>query len=214
MRHLFTTALSAVFAASLVATSALPSYAATAIEDPIVYAMRTQPQTLTASAEGDFAQPDIQIDATAKPVAPVARAAQSVSIDLGADLPIGHAPASSQGNALVQAALGQLGVFQDCTDAVQNALATLGLIARRDSGGPDLGVFSFASFGTRVSAADIQPGDIMMSAGHVAIYTGDGVTHTAVHGGWRNGGTTPATTVLRGGSWSDPNNYSVIVRLP
>jgi cell wall-associated NlpC family hydrolase len=49
---------------------------------------------------------------------------------------------------------------------VENALASIGIISG------DLAPGQFFQFGTVVS--DPQPGDIMISAGHVGIYAGNG----------------------------------------
>src|SRR5699024_6815931 len=95
-----------------------------------------------------------------------------------ADVPVGANSA-----ALVRAMMDQLGIGQDCTDAVQNGLAAIGLTTRRDQGGYDYGPMGFGEFGTPVDPSQAKPGDIMMSGGHVAVYTGDGSTHSAVHGG-------------------------------
>jgi len=101
-------------------------------------------------------------------------------------------PSGSGAEGLVNAALAQLGTAQDCTDLVQNSLAAIGLIQRRDQGGLDLGtgIWQYDGFGTRVDISSLNPGDILIygnagSGTHVAIYIGDG---QAVHGGY-NGGT-------------------------
>ena len=93
---------------------------------------------------------------------------------------------------IVAAAKAQVGVPQDCTDLVQNTLAAVGLTARRDQGGYDLGtgIWQYDHFGPRVALSDIQPGDILIygnagTGAHVAIYIGNG---QAVHGGF-NGNT-------------------------
>jgi cell wall-associated NlpC family hydrolase len=62
----------------------------------------------------------------------------------------------------------------------------------------------FGQFGTVFyDASAIQPGDIMMRGGHVAIYAGNGMT---VQGGFGFGG-----VVLN--SWEGPANYSAFVRV-
>ncbi|SJN08282.1 NLP/P60 [Leucobacter sp. 7(1)] len=92
-------------------------------------------------------------------------------------------PAGVGAEGLVAAALAQVGVSQDCTDLVQNALAGIGLTERRDLGGYDHGVSDFYRYGTPVTDGNYAPGDILIWAGapHVAIYIGNG---QAVHGGW------------------------------
>ena len=98
-------------------------------------------------------------------------------------------PASGQGQAILSAAEGQIGVNQDCTALVSNALAAVGI---NHHGWPA----SYKSLGTPVSAAEAQAGDIAYYADggagvpHVAIYAGNG---QAIHGGW-NGNQTVKTT--------------------
>ena len=82
------------------------------------------------------------------------------------------APAIPSNGGLAGAALAQLGVAQDCTAMVENALRAIG------SPVGDLGPAQFAQFGTQVG--DIQAGDILIYPGHVAI----AISPTeAVHGG-------------------------------
>lgn len=88
---------------------------------------------------------------------------------------------------LLQAALDQLGVFQDCTDLVQNSLAALGYTTRRDQGGFDFGVQDVAStFAVQIPAHEARPGDIATTGpnngGHVWIIL-DPATNEGVHGG-------------------------------
>ncbi|WP_201612819.1 NlpC/P60 family protein [Gulosibacter hominis] len=116
-------------------------------------------------------------------------------------------PAGSHSAALAAAAYNQVGITQDCTDAVQNALAEIGLTTRRDQGGYDMGVESFTQFGSPVSPDQAQPGDIMISYGyHVAIYLGD---NTAMHGGW-NGDADDTVVTSQMGS---PYDFDLIIRL-
>lgn len=78
--------------------------------------------------------------------------------------PVEATPASNRG--LAGAALAQVGITQDCTAMVENALAAIG----RPVG--DLGPSQFLGLGTIVSSP--APGDIVVTGGHVAIYIGDG----------------------------------------
>lgn len=110
---------------------------------------------------------------------------------------------------LLNAALSQLGAFQDCTDLVQNSLAALGYTARRDQGGFDYGVQQLAQFGTPVHSSEALPGDIAITGpdngGHVWIIL-DPATGEGVHGGW-NGG----DTVI--GNGGVPISSHLIIRL-
>jgi cell wall-associated NlpC family hydrolase len=96
------------------------------------------------------------------------------------------APSSSSVSAgIASAAYAQLGVAQDCTMLVTNALAAVGI---NHHGWPD----SYFSLGTQVSASQAQPGDLVyyadggMGMAHIAVYVGNG---QAVHGGWEGGQT-------------------------
>ncbi|MGK7222290.1 C40 family peptidase, partial [Kocuria flava] len=97
---------------------------------------------------------------------------------------------SGKGATIASAARGQLGVGQDCTALVTNALRAAGI---NHHGWPA----SYLSLGTQVSAGQAQPGDLVyyadggMGAAHIAVYIGGG---KAVHGGW-NGGTTVIDSV-------------------
>ena len=106
-------------------------------------------------------------------------------------------PPPPPGYLLLEAARGQLGIYQDCTALVENALRAIGYSVG------DMSPMGFSSFGFQVSPADAQPGDIMMRGGHVSIYSGDGL---AVHGGF-NGST--VETYVDG----SPFNYALIIRL-
>lgn len=104
--------------------------------------------------------------------------------------PAEKVPALSE--KLLEAALSQEGITQDCTDLVQNALAAVGLTSRRDHGGFDYGVDDVAyTFGVEIHWSEARPGDIATvgpgNGGHVWIVL-DPDTNTGVHGGW--GGST------------------------
>lgn len=97
-----------------------------------------------------------------------------------------EAPAGKGDGTIVGEALAQLGVAQDCTDLVQNALAGAGITTRRDQGGYDHGVGDFGGYGASVGydhgTTALAPGDLLVYGGaHVAVYIGNG---QAVHGGW------------------------------
>jgi cell wall-associated NlpC family hydrolase len=99
-------------------------------------------------------------------------------------------PASGKGAAIAAAALGQIGVGQDCTRLATNSLAAVGINFHGWPAG-------YLSLGQTVSAAEARPGDLAyyqnggMGLAHIAVYVGNG---QAVHGGW-NGGTTALFSV-------------------
>lgn len=101
------------------------------------------------------ATPTIQPKASA-PVAAPAPVAPTASV----------APASGKGAALLGSAYSQIGIKQDCTRMVENALASIGIISG------DLAPAQFFRFGAVVGTP--EPGDILISAGHVGIYAGNG----------------------------------------
>lgn len=73
---------------------------------------------------------------------------------------------------IAQAALSQVGRYQDCTMLVTNALKAVGIDFH---GWPE----EYAQLGSYTN--NPVPGDIIIYSGHVALYIGDG---QAVHGGW------------------------------
>ena len=73
---------------------------------------------------------------------------------------------------IADAALAQIGVYQDCTMLVTNSLAAVGI---NFHGAPA----AYLSLGPLTN--NPVPGDICVYQGHVALYIGDG---QAVHGGW------------------------------
>ena len=87
---------------------------------------------------------------------------------------------SNKGAAIYQAALAQLGTFQDCTLLVTNALKAVGINFHDWPAG-------YMSLGTVVPASQAQPGDLVyyanggMGAAHIGVYAGNG---QAIHGGW------------------------------
>ncbi|WP_424347646.1 NlpC/P60 family protein [Kocuria sp. CH-021] len=97
---------------------------------------------------------------------------------------------SGKAATIAAAAKNQLGVRQDCTALVTKALRAAGV---KHHGWP----VSYLKLGTRVSAAQAQPGDLVyyanggMGFAHIAVYIGGG---KAVHGGW-NGNQTVIQTV-------------------
>ena len=100
---------------------------------------------------------------------------------------------SNKGAAIYQAALAQLGRYQDCTMLVTNALKAVGINFHDWPAG-------YMSLGTVVPASQAQPGDLVyyanggMGAAHIGVYAGNG---QAIHGGW-NGNQTVLNTANLG----------------
>lgn len=105
--------------------------------------------------------------------------------DTSSDVDLSAVTANVSGDVsstIAAAALAQVGVRQDCTMLVSNALAAAGIYFH---GWP----YEYLSLGTVTSSP--QPGDIAVYDGHVAVYIGDGL---CVHGGF-NGGNTEVYSV-------------------
>jgi peptidoglycan DL-endopeptidase CwlO len=96
----------------------------------------------------------------------VAPAKAQVTVTPAAAAPAA-APAAGGVNAtMVSSAYAQIGMIQDCTRLVENALNAAGIPVG------DLGPMQFMNYGTVVS--DPQPGDMVVQSGHVGIYVGNG----------------------------------------
>ena len=120
--------------------------------------------------------------AEVKKETPVATAAPSVAAKPAAPAATAttQAASSNKGAAIYQAALAQLGRYQDCTMLVTNALKAVGINFHDWPAG-------YMSLGTVVPASQAQPGDLVYYANggtglaHIGVYAGNG---QAVHGGW------------------------------
>ena len=120
--------------------------------------------------------------AEVKKEAPVATAAPNVAAKPAAPAAAAttQAASSNKGAAIYQAALAQLGRYQDCTMLVTNALKAVGINFHDWPAG-------YMSLGTVVPASQAQPGDLVYYANggtglaHIGVYAGNG---QAVHGGW------------------------------
>ena len=105
-------------------------------------------------------------------------------------------PLNSSNAALVASALKYVGAYWDCTMLVEQALRDLGYQVG------DLGPMQFGQFGTVFNdPSQVQPGDIMMRGGHVAIWAGDGMS---VQGGFGFNGVVY-------NSWEGPANYTAFL---
>ncbi|MEO5315442.1 NlpC/P60 family protein [Pseudarthrobacter sp. CC12] len=98
--------------------------------------------------------------------APAAKPKAQITVAPAAAAPVA-APAAGGINAImVSSAYAQIGMIQDCTRLVENALNAAGIPVG------DLGPMQFMNYGTVVT--DPQPGDMVMQPGHVGIYVGNG----------------------------------------
>ena len=111
-------------------------------------AVQTQQAPATSAYTAPAAAPAANTPAPAAPAAPAPVASSGV------------------GAALVASAYGQIGVAQDCTAMVEKALRSIG----KSVG--DLAPAQFYAYGTVVGSP--EPGDLVITSGHVAIYVGNG----------------------------------------
>ena len=136
--------------------------------------------------------------AEVKKETPVATAAPSVAAKPAAPAAAAttQAASSNKGAAIYQAALAQLGRYQDCTMLVTNALKAVGINFHDWPIG-------YMSLGTVVPASQAQPGDLIYYANgglgmaHIAVYAGNG---QAVHGGWLGNQTVLNSANVAGGA--------------
>ena len=136
--------------------------------------------------------------AEVKKETPVATAAPNVAAKPAAPAAAAttQAASSNKGAAIYQAALAQLGRYQDCTMLVTNALKAVGINFHDWPAG-------YMSLGTVVPASQAQPGDLIYYANgglgmaHIAVYAGNG---QAVHGGWLGNQTVLNSANVAGGA--------------
>ena len=147
----------------------------------------------TKKEEAPVATPAVA-KAAEKPVATPAVATAAPTVTAKTQAPAAavttQVASSNKGAAIYQAALAQLGTFQDCTLLVTNALKAVGINFHDWPAG-------YMSLGTVVPASQAQPGDLVYYANgglgfaHIAVYAGNG---QAIHGGW-NGNQTVVNSV-------------------
>ncbi|MET3812106.1 hypothetical protein [Arthrobacter sp. UYEF3] len=134
-------------------------------------AVATSPAPVT---EQPAAVPAVAVAATVAvaPVAVQAPAAPRITapkITVQAAPAKAPAPAAAAGGvnaAMLASAYAQIGIIQDCTAMVEKALGAAGHPVG------DLGPQQFLGHGTVVATP--QPGDMIVQAGHVGIYAGNG----------------------------------------
>ena len=150
--------------------------------------------TPKAEAKKEVAAPKAEV----KKETTVATAAPSVAAKPAAPAAAAttQAASSNKGAAIYQAALAQLGRYQDCTMLVTNALKSVGINFHDWPAG-------YMSLGTVVPASQAQPGDLIYYANgglgmaHIAVYAGNG---QAVHGGWLGNQTVLNSANVAGGA--------------
>ncbi|AUZ34935.1 peptidoglycan-binding protein LysM [Arthrobacter sp. PGP41] len=121
--------------------------------------------------------------------APVQTAAATAPANTGMNLSYASAgTGTGTGAAILANAYGQVGQIQDCTAMVEKALRSVGMSVG------DLAPTQFYQYGSTVSSP--APGDLVITAGHVGVYAGDGQVvsggvngnQTAVHSiSWLSG---------------------------
>ena len=172
-----------------------PKAAATAPTAPAKTEVKEAPKA-EVKKEAPVATPAVA-KAAEKPVATPAVATAAPTVTAKTQAPAAAATtqvaSSNKGAAIYQAALAQLGTFQDCTLLVTNALKAVGINFHDWPAG-------YMSLGTVVPASQAQPGDLVyyanggMGAAHIGVYAGNG---QAIHGGW-NGNQTVLNTANLG----------------
>jgi peptidoglycan DL-endopeptidase CwlO len=131
-----------------------------------------------------------------------ATAAASRSVERApAAAPAAAAPASSTGSQVVDIAMKYVGVPYvlggsspsgfDCSGLTQYVYAQLGISLPHQS-------TKQRDAGTRISAADARPGDLIWSPGHISIYAGNGMQIEA---------TVPGSTVKYSKIWQNSPTF-------
>ena len=194
------TAATVAPAAATPAPAAAPKAAATPApakaETKAVETKKEEAPKAEVKKEAPVAKPAVA-KAAEKPAATPAVATAAPTVTAKTQAPAAAATtqvaSSNKGAAIYQAALAQLGTFQDCTLLVTNALKAVGINFHDWPAG-------YMSLGTVVPASQAQPGDLVyyanggMGAAHIGVYAGNG---QAIHGGW-NGNQTVLNTANLG----------------
>ena len=174
-----------------------PKAAATAPTAPAKTEVKEAPKA-EVKKEAPVATPAVaKVEEKAVVTPVVATAAPTVTAKTQAPAAVAttQVASSNKGAAIYQAALAQLGTFQDCTLLVTNALKAVGINFHDWPAG-------YMSLGTVVPASQAQPGDLVYYANggtglaHIGVYAGNG---QAVHGGWLGNQTVLNTANLGSG---------------
>lgn len=183
--------LSFIISNAIIVSQALTGMTPVSLEsrDYSDYLNQPNAQSITVTSE---APQDVQRDGVTVTMTPRVQTAF-----LRSQIAVQSLPASS--SALVNSAMKYIGQYMDCTAVVEYALSDLGYAVR------DEAPMGFGGYGTVFyDASQIQPGDIMMRPGHVAIYAGGGMS---VQGGFGFGG------VVYTDWQATPEYYTAYVRL-
>ena len=167
------------------APAAQTKAAAPAAQTPAPAAQTKAAATTTAPATQTKAvtttAPKTETKAAAQTPAPAAQTKAATPAPAAQTKPAATTtPSGSKNAAIYQAALAQVGRYQDCTMLVTNALKSVGINYHDWPAG-------YMKLGTQVSASQAQAGDLVYYANggtglaHIAVYAGNG---QAVHGGW------------------------------
>lgn len=168
-------AISAPITAELVMLSydepSVSSTPAPKMEAPVVAVQYNQPEApTTVTSSAPVAKNETAVKSTTPKAAPkVVTQAKHVAPPAAPPVSAG----TGRGAGILASAYAQIGMTQDCTAMVERALGSVGIHTG------DIGPTAFYRFGTVVS--DPQPGDLIVNAGHVAVYAGNGM---AISGGW------------------------------
>lgn len=138
--------------------------------------VETPPAPVAVAPVVPQSAPKAPVKAQQTPTAPTTRTtpAKPSTAPVAPVAPV-QSTGSGSGAALLASAYSQIGRTQDCTAMVERALGSIGIVTG------DIGPSAFFRFGTVVGTP--APGDILISAGHVGIYAGDGMM---VSGGFNN----------------------------
>ena len=175
-----------------------PKAAATAPTAPAKTEVKEAPKA-EVKKEAPVATPAVaKVEEKAVVTPVVATAAPTVTAKTQAPAAVAttQVASSNKGAAIYQAALAQLGRYQDCTMLVTNALKAVGINFHDWPAG-------YMSLGTVVPASQAQPGDLIYYANgglgmaHIAVYAGNG---QAVHGGWLGNQTVLNSANVAGGA--------------
>ena len=172
-------------AAPAAQTKAAAPVAQTKVAAPAAQAKVAAPAAQTpapvAQTKAATPAPKAETKAAAQTPAPAAQTKAATPAPAAQTKPAATTtPSGSKNAAIYQAALAQVGRYQDCTMLVTNALKSVGINYHDWPAG-------YMKLGTQVSASQAQAGDLVYYANggtglaHIAVYAGNG---QAVHGGW------------------------------